>query len=241
MLGRRTIQLEADEWALLESIPLVCGLPDTLVSRLAKEQVPLRLEKGTVLFQQGQTETDVHVVLSGWIKLFRTGETGTETIIRIAGAGDVLGEADLLLGEGRQTCAETITHARVLSLDGQKLASQMRRDPVLGLRMAASLSVQVQYLTKHLENIKLFDAPQRTARFLLDLCPEQTGACSISLPYEKAVIAEWLGMKPASFSRALARLRGFGVTVDRESILISDTKRLVDLTHTSTDEKFQGC
>ena len=48
----------------------------------------------------------------------------------------------------------------------------------------------------------------------------------VGLPYEKALIAARLGMKPESFSRAMARLRGLGVYVEGEQVAISDVERL---------------
>ncbi|HMN37648.1 MAG TPA: Crp/Fnr family transcriptional regulator [Hyphomicrobium sp.] len=229
MSDHKTLDLEYQERTLLDTVPLFAGLPETTLCRLAKEPSPLNLDRGTFLFQQEHPASDVHVILQGWIKLFRMDETGTETTIRMAGAGDILGHDDLLLHQCHQMCAEAVSTARILILDGKKLAQYMRRDPAMALRVAASLAEQVQFLTRHVEELKLLDALQRTAHFLLGLCSGQVGRCSLSLPYEKAVIAGWLGMKPASFSRALASLRRFGVTVDRETVSISDTRRLAAL------------
>ena len=50
----------------------------------------------------------------------------------------------------------------------------------------------------------------------------------MELPYEKALIANRLGMKPESLSRALTRLRPIGVTVDRDHVLINDISRLTE-------------
>jgi len=229
MAAQKKLPLQTEEWEVLSSIPLFNAMPEAVLQRLTSEDGPKNVKRGMFLFHQGEDANDVHVVLSGWLKLFRTGEAGTETIIRIAGPGDVLGEAELLLQGGRQFAAQTISTARVLSLDARKLACQMRRDPSLAVLVATSLSEQVQRLTKHVEEIKNFDAIQRTAHYLIELCPRRTGAFSLSLPYEKAVIAGWLGMTPASFSRALAQLRDFGVTVDRDVISISEAGRLAEV------------
>ncbi len=227
--AQKKLPLQAEEWKVLASIPLFSGMPQSVVCRLTNEDGPRNVKRGIFLFHQGEDANDLYVVLSGWLKLFRTGEGGTETIIRVAGAGDVLGEAEFLLRGARQFGAQAISPARILSIDGSKLAWQMRRDPSLVLLFATSLSAQVQRLTKHVEEIKLFDAIQRTAHYLIELCPERTGAFNLSLPYEKAVIAGWLGMTPASFSRALAQLRDFGVTVDRDVVSISEAGRLAEL------------
>ncbi|MBV8444030.1 MAG: helix-turn-helix domain-containing protein, partial [Hyphomicrobiales bacterium] len=53
-----------------------------------------------------------------------------------------------------------------------------------------------------------------------------SGPARIALPYEKALIANRLGMKPESFSRALGKLGEVGVVVERESVTISDVARL---------------
>lgn len=229
MADQKTFQFDREDMEILSSVRLLHGLSEGLIGRLAGKRGARQLERGTILFHQDQPTGDVHVVLSGWIKLYRTGEAGGETIVRLAGPGEVVGDADLLWGQGYQTCAEVVCDARVLSLDGKRLATQMRRDPALALRLAASLSGQIQHLTRHIEEMKVLDAQQRTAQFLLSYCPVQPGSCFLALPYEKALIAGWLGMKPASFSRALARLRKFGVTSGRDTVSISDTRRLAAL------------
>lgn len=229
MPERQTVQWNAADRACFDTVPLLAGMSDTTLSRLAAEPRPQNLERGTFLFHQGTPMRDVYVLLHGWVKLSRMAEGGTETIIRIAGSGEVLGDGDLLLQQGHQMCAETLSAVRIFALDGERLTLHMRRDPAMALRLASSLSAQNQSLARHIEEMKLFDALQRTAHFLLGLCPEQVGSCVFSLPYEKAAIAGWLGMKPASLSRALAHLRKFGVTVDREGIVITDRRRLADL------------
>jgi CRP-like cAMP-binding protein len=119
-----------------------------------------------------------------------------------------------------------VSRARTLIVDGKALLDLMLRDPILAGRIAASLAEHTQRITRHIEQLKRLDALQRTAQFLLGLCFDGPGPCSFSLPFEKAVIAGWLGMKPASFSRALAYLREFGVTVDRDTISVLDRVQL---------------
>ena len=58
---------------------------------------------------------------------------------------------------------------------------------------------------------------------------------TIALPYEKALIANRLGMTPESFSRALARLRDLGVAVEREAVTVQDMARLAAFVEQSRD------
>jgi len=60
----------------------------------------------------------------------------------------------------------------------------------------------------------------------LKLSNASSGPAEIELPYEKVLIAKRLGMKPESFSRAVARLADLGVVVERDSVKVSDLARL---------------
>jgi len=218
--------LEYEGWADAGAIPLLAGLHSAVSNRLAKGIRTLNLERYTYVFQQDQPATEVHVILRGWIKLSRVDEGGNETIVHVAGPGEVLGHDGLLLNRSHQLSGETVSRARTLIVDGKALLDLMLRDPILAVRIAASLAEHTQRITRHIEQLKRLDALQRTAQFLLGLCFDGPGPCSFSLPFEKAVIAGWLGMKPASFSRALAYLREFGVTVDRDTISVLDRVQL---------------
>lgn len=44
-------------------------------------------------------------------------------------------------------------------------------------------------------------------------------------------------MKPESFSRALRRLRSYGVTVERETVKIADVARLLGYVEYSEDDE----
>ena len=70
-------------------------------------------------------------------------------------------------------------------------------------------------------------APQRIAEFLIGALPQgEGGPAAIEFPFEKNLLANRLGMKPESFSRALAKLKPFGVTVDRETVVVADPAKL---------------
>ncbi len=92
--------------------------------------------------------------------------------------------------------------------------------------MLAAASVRLRQLVDEIEQLKAKSAPQRIAGFFVKQTPLASGPARIALPYEKALIASRLGMKPESFSRALGRLEELGVVVDRESVSISDVGKL---------------
>ncbi len=98
--------------------------------------------------------------------------------------------------------------------------------PQLAFDMLAAASMRLRQLVDEIEHLKARSAPQRIAEFFVRQAAESSGPARIALPYEKALIASRLGMKPESFSRALGKLVDLGVVVERESVSIADVARL---------------
>lgn len=133
----------------------------------------------------------------------------------------------MFLGGRYPVSAEVVTDSRLLRVDGRVLRRRIMEQPELALSMLASASYHLKALVEQIEHIKLLSAPQRLADFLVRLASAREGGATIELPYEKALIANRLGMKPESLSRALAKLRPLGVSVDREQVSIVDVAVLV--------------
>ncbi|WP_072392806.1 hypothetical protein [Hyphomicrobium sp. CS1BSMeth3] len=62
----------------------------------------------------------------------------------------------------------------------------------------------------------------------------------VVLPYEKALIANRLGMKPESFLRAIGRLRNLGVSVDHEYVSIAEVGTLVAFVEKSEESPVES-
>jgi len=91
-------------------------------------------------------------------------------------------------------------------------------------------------LVEQIEQMNRMSAPQRLADFLVQLHPRSDGPCTIELPFEKSLIANRLGMKPESLSRALAKLRPFGVSVLRDAVTIEELGRLQQFVATEVED-----
>ena len=92
--------------------------------------------------------------------------------------------------------------------------------------MIASTSQHLHRLVQRVEQLTAQSALQRVAEFLASLCLCKDGPCTISLPYDKSLIAGRLGLQPESLSRAFAKLRLVGVNVRTSDVVVSDVARL---------------
>jgi CRP-like cAMP-binding protein len=81
---------------------------------------------------------------------------------------------------------------------------------------------------QQLEQVTTRTAPQRIGAFLIRFCrkQKQNAGWVVDLPYDKSIISTRLNIKPETFSRALAKLTPYGVTVTGRNILITDMHKL---------------
>lgn len=208
--------------AIAEGAAILSGLPAELRQRVLATAQVRRLDTGETIFIQGEQATSVYIVIDGWVKLYRMAPSGSEAVVSILTRGRSFGEAVALCEQPYPVSAEAITDATVLRIDASQLRQQMRDDPQMAIAMLAATYVHLQQLVRQVEQLKARSGVQRVAEFLANLAPCEEGPCQVVLPYNKALIAGRLGMKPESLSRAFARLRDHGVRMEASTAHIDD-------------------
>lgn len=219
--------MDKHDWEIVRATPLFGTVPKEAALRLLDGLGPRGYDRGVLLFEQGTEADSFFVVLEGWVKIYRTTPEGHETVVTVFRRGEIFAEAAIFMGARYPVSAETVTACRLLRVNGEKLRRVIFENPNLALSMLASASYHLKSLVEQIEQMKRMTGPQRLAEFLLRLCPGNEGACIVNLPFEKSLIANRLGMKPESLSRALAKLKPIGVTNERDAVSIEDIGKVV--------------
>ncbi len=205
---------------------LLRNLPADIVDRIAAKSTTRTYRRGETVFVQGEAASAIYVVLSGWVKLYRVTQNGAEAVVNVFTKGQSFGEAAALQNGNYPVSAEATTEANLMRIPTQELFAMVREAPDIALAMLASTFHHLHSLISQVEQLKAHTGAQRVAEFLLELCPVEEGACTVTLPYDKVLIAGRLGLKPESLSRVFSRLRNYGVTIRRNHALISEVKTL---------------
>ncbi|MDR0807896.1 MAG: Crp/Fnr family transcriptional regulator [Gemmobacter sp.] len=205
---------------------LFASLPPDIADRLLDLAQVRRLRRGQALFHHGDTAHAIHIVTEGWVKLYRIAPNGAEAVVGVMTRGQSFGEPIALRRAAYPVSAEATTSAELLAVPAQAFLDLLHAHPETAISVLSATFLHLQGLVEQIEQLKARSGAQRVADFLLELCPEGVESATVILPYDKALIAGRLGMKPESLSRAFARLRDFGVKVNQTSAAIASVTQL---------------
>ncbi len=102
----------------LQGVPLLHGLTGCEVRELAAKSEVRRYEAETVLFDEGQTDRRLYVVLEGTVSIQLLGLMIDDPVVLEAGSGDAFGESTFFAPAAHTTRARTATLVRTLELSG---------------------------------------------------------------------------------------------------------------------------
>ncbi len=216
---------EAD-FPRLRRIPLFQGLSDPSLRTLLADASVRPVDDGTILFVQGDEADRFYVLLDGWVKLYRLTEEGAEALVTVVAPGETFAEAAMFAQQRYPVCAEAIAPSFLLVIARRGFAASLAADPQIALLMLGSLSKRMRHLVERIEQLQVKSAPQRLGDFLVRLCAQADGPATVELPFAKGLVAQRLGMRPETLSRAMVALRPVGVTARGSQVKITDVTRL---------------
>jgi len=200
------------------------------------DAVVREVERGTVLFIQGDDCDRFYVVLDGWVRLFRQTADGSEITIALFTKGESLAEAAMLAGGRFPVSGVAADHARLLVVPRSSFLRQLEANPALCRSLLASLSVRLHGFVKQVEQLSYRSTVERLAAFLLRLTDVEAGPATVTLPTDKTLVAARLGMQPESLSRSFAKLRRHGVETKGGEVHLRDVAELKALVPDRDDE-----
>lgn len=216
----------AGDFDLVRRINVFRGLNPLMIQRMIAPATTFALREGEVVCRQDDPATAFFIVVDGWVKLYRITVAGDEAVINVLAKGDSFAESAAFTGNPYLATAEAVSDTRVIRIPAFHVIKCIRSMPEIALAMIASTALHMNHLVQQVEQLKAKTGVQRVAEFLASLCPNSEGTCTIALPYDKALIAGRLGLKPESLSRAFAKLRSVGVHVHAAHVEVRDAERL---------------
>lgn len=216
----------------LKCLNIFKGVRDSTFERIVAPSFLQSFPAGTILLQENTPADFLYVVLEGLVQM-SSSSTDDETVIEILEPVNFFILAAVLNNDVCLQSAKTLTPARLLMIPADLIRALLADDPDFMTAVVFELASAYRRTVKKLKNQKLRTGTERLANWLLREAYSQGGQGHLTIPFEKRVLAAYLGMTAENLSRGFATLSAHGVTIKGLDVQITDLQKLADYAHPS--------
>jgi CRP/FNR family transcriptional regulator, transcriptional activator FtrB len=209
----------------LDQTPWLRQVPAATLDRLAEQAVLHRVPKGSTLFEQSETPAFAQFLVDGRVDLIAV-RGSNEAIVEVARPVDLLLPAAVLNRQPYLACARALEDVQLVLIHAQAFRDAVATDHALCLAVLACQAAQFRRQVKLARNLKLRSAEERVGCYLANLVAGVDPRAVVRLPSEKRHIAWQLGMTRETFSRILAGMTRYGLSVSGDAIETIDAEAL---------------
>lgn len=148
---------------------IFCDLDKSMMDEVSRLKVMNFYKKGQTLFTEGSPNFGLYCINSGKIKVIKTAPDGKETILRIVGAGDILGHHNILTDEKNQVTATVIEEGSVCFLDRSFVHDLIAKQPSVAMNIIKKLSYEMMAAENRNANMNQMNVRERLADLLISL------------------------------------------------------------------------
>lgn len=200
--------VNAQEAAVLRRAPLFQGLPEPVVAALAPAFVPLDLHRDATVFREGETGTDLYVVVTGRVSL-STSDGHLSSLLTVVDPGGMFGELSLFDPGPRTTTATALASpTRLAVAQREAVLDWVAAHPAVSARLLQVLARRLRRTNSTLRDLVFVDVPGRVAGALLDMAerysagPPESGVVEHGLT--QAQLAQLVDASRETVNKALA-------------------------------------
>ncbi|NLN00174.1 MAG: Crp/Fnr family transcriptional regulator [Campylobacteraceae bacterium] len=201
----------------------------SLFSKLDKEELKLlknistskKYSKGEILFYEGDRSKNLHLLVEGILKLYKTNFKGQQIFLHQFYPQSFVAELTNFEDIPFPASAEFITDGVVLKIDFEKFKTLIHGNPNLSLKIIRSLSEKLKIMSEVIHNEVILNSEAKVAKMIVEL-PELFG------DIKNTKIAQFLNITPETLSRTLSKFKQLKIVKIDESqkITYSNLKKL---------------
>jgi CRP-like cAMP-binding protein len=176
--------------------------------------VPRRFPSGRRLLRQGERNSHVEILLSGFLKITTLVE-GLEALQAIRMPGDIVGETGALSGRPRMANVTTCGRVTASVVSGAGFRRFLRQHPDAAFNMTAIMGERLRWANQRRSDFAAYPAEVRLARILYEIattCGQRTDAgLVIDVSLSQPELATMIGIANATAEKAIRDLRARGI------------------------------
>jgi CRP/FNR family cyclic AMP-dependent transcriptional regulator len=216
---------------VLKQAPLFAELDDEAAGTLAAAMGTIKVNKGDVLFHEGDTEDRLYVVVSGKIKLGRSGSAGRENLLAVLGPGQMFGELSVFDPGPRSSTATAVTPCELRVLEHDELTQWLTGRPEVARGLLGQLASRLRRANENAADLVFSDVPGRVAKALLDLAKrfgeQRDEGIHVHHDLTQEELAQLVGASRETVNKALADFAARGwIRLEPRSVTLIDVERV---------------
>ena len=202
---------------------------DRLKAMLSAQASEISLERGQVLFEQGDEGDALYAILEGTLEVSFLAMSGRKLSLTLMRPGEVFGEIALFDSGPRTATIAAAEPSRVLRVRQSDVMNQICQHPDLAVDMIRLAGLRMRWMGSQLNEQVFLPMPIRLARKLLHLSELQDGpATRISL--SQSELAEFVGATREAVSKTISSWKRDNVVeASRGGLKIQDFDALKEL------------
>lgn len=209
----------------LEDVEFLRGLDAEALMELAEGALWKIYPPDTVVFWEGDIESNLFYLHYGWLKVIKTTPDGREQILRFLGPGEVFNEVGVFARRPNPATALTLEESGIWLIPRHALEQVLFSQPQIALQILENMADRFIDLVALTTDISLRTVESRLAKYWLEQAKD-----GVIPRYRWSTLTELaahLGTVPDVLSRAIRELTKMGlVEVDRQQIRILNPEEL---------------
>lgn len=213
---------------------IFCNLERAELAVVTSNKVTNTYKRGQTIFFQGNPPFGLYCISAGKIKVTRTGNDGKESIIRIAGPGDVLGHRSLFSKENYSATATVIEDASICFLDKNFIYSALHKNPAIAVTLIEKLSHDMGLAEARNAAMSQKNARERLAALFLSFKQSygvkgDDGRIRIDIKLTRDEIASLVGTAHETIIRLISEFKDEGILEQEGKVIyILDEEKLLE-------------
>ncbi len=186
---------------LLRETELFAELSDEALTRVIAHAVSRTVQRGDILFEEGDRPEHLYVVEDGRIAIASKSVDGRESVFALMERGELFGEMGLLDGLGRSADARALETSQIIEIAYQPVREVFEENPALLWGVVALLAGRLRSMDSALADSVFLDVTGRTAKRLLEHAGDHD---EFQLPVTQEELAGMVGASRERVNKAIA-------------------------------------
>ena len=165
-------------------------LSDDLLEPIVKKSKKVDLQRGDILFQEGDEPKELYIVTVGRIAIGNKSFDGRESLFALMEPGDLFGEMPLFRSDGRSAEARALENSSVVVIPYSPVKNLYQDNPDLLWRVIDMLVGRLKSTDIALADTMFLDVTGRTAKRLLEMAGDEN---EFQLPITQEELAGMIG------------------------------------------------